>query len=136
AAVVITVAEHAPTASGGPDLGAMPGDTVTLDGSGSSDPDHMALTYLWTLAARPAGSSAALSSATAKAPTFVPDKYGTYVVILVVSDGVARSAPATVVVQVGATGPLNCAPAAPPLAAPGADQSFNNGYYAQLDGSA
>jgi chitinase len=133
---VITVANRPPVASGGPDLHAMPGDLVTLDGGGSSDPDQDALSFDWALVSRPPGSSAALSSASAAAPVFVPDRFGTYVALLTVSDGSASSAPVAVVVQVGVTGPAgNCAPAAAPVASPGPDQNVSFVSGVQLDGT-
>ena len=135
---VVTVVNHAPVASAGPDRQAMPGDTVTLDGSASSDPDQDGLRYEWSLVSRPAGSNASLSSATASSPTFTPDAYGTYVAILVVSDGEDVSERVEVVVKAGVTGPNGtCAPAAAPVASAGPDQD-NLGPFvpAQLDGSA
>jgi PKD domain len=135
---VITVVNHAPTASAGPDRQGMPGDAITLDGSGSFDPDQDALRYDWSLISRPAGSNASLSSRTATSPTFTPDAYGTYVAILVVTDGEEVSDPVQVTIKSGATGPNGtCAPAAPPIAVPGPDQP-NAGQFGpvQLDGTA
>ncbi len=55
----------APVADAGSAQSAFVGSVVTLDGSASTDANADALTYAWTLASRPAGSTAALSSATA-----------------------------------------------------------------------
>ncbi len=66
------------------------GSLVTLDGSGSTDPDGNSLTYHWTLSP-PAGSSAMLSDPSAVMPTFTADRTGTYDVQLVVNDGTQDS---------------------------------------------
>jgi len=136
AVTAVAVANGAPVASGGPDQQALPGDTVTLDGSGSSDPDQDAISFQWSLVSRPAGSNTALSSATAEKPTLVPDQFGTYVALLTVTDGAATSTPAAVVVRAGVTGPTgNCSPAAPPVALVGPDQSLSFSSSVQLDGT-
>ncbi|WP_394844786.1 PKD domain-containing protein [Pendulispora brunnea] len=71
--------------------------TVTLDGSASSDADPGdTLSFAWTLKSKPAGSTAALSDATTKKPTFKADKVGVYEIELVVNDELENSAPATV----------------------------------------
>jgi hypothetical protein len=75
------------------------GTTVQLDGSGSFDANLDLLTYQWSLTFQPAGSAAALSDATAQAPTLVLDLSGTYTVSLVVNDGQVSSAPDVVTIQ-------------------------------------
>jgi hypothetical protein len=62
-------------------------DTVTLDGTASTDADHDPLTYKWSLTSVLTGSTATLSDATAANPAFVVDLPGTYVAQLVVNDG-------------------------------------------------
>ena len=122
-------ANTAPVANAGPDQTVTAGDTVTLDGSGSSDADGDTLTLLWSLTSVPAGSAAALSDPTAVGPTFVADVAGTYVAQLVVNDGTVDSAPDMVSITAGAG---NTAP----VADAGPDQTVFVGDTATLDGSA
>lgn len=86
------IENDAPIADAGGDQEVVVGATVTLDGSGSSDPDGDAITYAWSLVSTPSGSAATLSGATASAPSFVADVAGTYTVELSVSDGAASDA--------------------------------------------
>jgi hypothetical protein len=108
--VVVDTANEAPTADAGPDRSGAAGQSIGLDGSASFDPvDSDAvtgfsngLTAYWMQVSGPA---AALSDPYAPTPSFVPSAGGTYVFALVVSDGVAPSAPDQVMVTVtGATG--------------------------------
>ena len=93
-----------PTADAGSDQTATVGDPVMLDGTGSSDPDGDALTYLWT---QTSGPSVTLSDATAIQPTFTPTVAGTYVFSLVVNDGqVDSSADEVTVTVTGGGGPI------------------------------
>jgi PKD domain len=87
-----------PTANAGPDQSVTVGTVVTLDGSGSKDPDGTSLTYQWTLT-KPLNSNASLSDPSAVYPTFQADLSGEYIAQLIVSDGTASSAPDTVMVQ-------------------------------------
>lgn len=102
------------------------GDIITLDGSGSSDPDGDLIAYQWTLTSKPSGSMAALNGSTAIRPTLAIDKYGEYVAELVVNDGLENSAPSTVVINT-----LN----ALPVANAGSDQGARIGTVVTLDGS-
>jgi hypothetical protein len=54
------------------------------------------LFYQWNISAKPADSTAELSDADLMHSTFVPDLQGLYTTVLVVSDGLAQSAPAFV----------------------------------------
>jgi len=91
--VLVSSLNTPPTADAGPDIGTFVGDTATLDGSSSFDPDTDPITYAWTIDSRPAGSTAELSDSTSKTPTITPDVEGTYGITLVVNDGYADSAP-------------------------------------------
>lgn len=120
-----------PVSSAGAAQSVVAGSAVTLDGSASADTDGDPLTFAWTLTSRPTGSAAVLAGATSAKPTFTPDVAGTYVATLVVSDGKASSAAATV--------PVTVTPAvanAAPVARVGAAQSVVAGSMVTLDGSA
>jgi hypothetical protein len=94
-----------PIANAGPSQSVLVNNTVSLDGTASSDLDGDPLTYQWSLPTRPPGSAAILSSQTAVNPTFIADKPGVYVAQLIVNDGTNNSAPATVVIAA-----LSCTP--------------------------
>ena len=96
---VLQATNHPPVANAGPDQTVYVTNTVTLDGSGSTDVDGNPLTYSWSFVSRPAGSAAALSDPTAVNPTFVVDKFGDYIVQLIVNDGTVNSAPDTVIIS-------------------------------------
>ena len=65
----ITISNASPTAEAGPNQRVGKGATVTLDGTGSNDPDgdNSDLKYLWT---QTAGPTVTLSNTTAAKPTF------------------------------------------------------------------
>jgi hypothetical protein len=98
-ATTITVesANAAPVANAGNAQTVAAGATATLSGAASTDADGDRLTYKWTLTSVPAASTTALLSlATTSAPTLRTDVVGVYVLTLVVNDGRADSAVATV----------------------------------------
>lgn len=90
----------APVADAGPDQTATVGETVTLDGSASSDADSDPLTFLWSVAGRPGGSTADLTNADGEQPSITPDLAGSYDIQLIVNDGKRDSNPDTVSVAV------------------------------------
>ena len=99
APVTVTVTVNTPPVADGGELPAFsPGDTVTLDGSGSTDADGHALTYRWT---QVSGTTVTLSSATAVSPTFTAPQLPpgqtqfNLVFSLTVNDGYVDSKPDT-----------------------------------------
>ncbi|TCC23473.1 PKD domain-containing protein [Kribbella speibonae] len=94
--VTTTPVNRVPVANAGTAQTVNTGTTVTLDGSGSHDPDNDPLTYAWTQTGGPA---VTLSSTTAAKPTFTaPATPATLTFSLVVRDGTANSAAATTTV--------------------------------------
>jgi hypothetical protein len=73
-----------PVANAGPNQTVIRGQTVQLDGSGSSQLGSP--TFQWSIYSKPAGSAAVLSSSLVN-PMFVTDKVGLYVLQLVVLYG-------------------------------------------------
>jgi len=127
--VMITAqtANSAPTANAGVDQNITTTAAVTLNGSASSDADGDTLTYSWALTTTPSGSSASIIDQTLVAPMFTADLDGSYVAQLIVSDGVASSAPDTVTVFAET---LNSAP----IASAGTSQNVVTGDVVVLDG--
>jgi subtilisin family serine protease len=94
-----TLAENRPpSADAGPDRTVFVGETVQLDGTGSSDPDGDPLTFRWAFVAKPQSSAAKLSDPTSPTPTFIADFPGEYVLKLTVDDGRDGTASDTVTI--------------------------------------
>lgn len=123
--VVVSTTNSAPVANAGADQTLAVGETVVLDGGGSTDVDGDALSYHWVLRARPAGSAAALSDANAVNPSFVVDAGGQYLVELVVNDGLLDSPADAVAIDTRDSAPVADA---------GADQLVFLGTTAELRG--
>lgn len=98
--VIATSANSKPVADAGADARVTAGTAVTLDGTASSDADLDVLTYQWTFVSKPSGSATAFADATLATPTFTADLEGSYVIALVVNDGVESSVKDTVQVEV------------------------------------
>lgn len=98
------IANSAPVANAGADKIVIKNSLVTLDGSGSTDPNNDALTYLWTA---PAGIH--LNSSSVAKPTFTAPEVNVdteLIFSLVVSDGIYSSQLDKVVVSVKDQAPI------------------------------
>ena len=124
--VVISTENSAPLADAGADQSVHMGETVHLDGSGSSDADGDGMTFKWSLTSRPAGSMTTLSDATSVDPTIEIDVPGTYIAQLIVNDGMIAGQPDTVIITTENS---------PPAADAGANQAAALDHEVQLDGS-
>ena len=92
--VTITVSER-PTANAGSDQEVASGSIVTLDGSGSTDPESDSLTYSWT---RIAGPTVQLSNNGDVQPTFTaPTGPATITLRLEVNDGTSKSTDSVII---------------------------------------
>lgn len=92
-------ANRAPIANAGMNQSVTVGAKVTLNGSGSSDPDNNPITYVWTMTGKPTNSAANLSNSSIVNPSFTADLAGDYTIQLVVNDGKLNSAISTVTVK-------------------------------------
>jgi len=117
----------APVAHAGLDQTVSLGDTPGLDGTLSHDANGDLLTYRWHLLSSPEGSTALLTDEATATPALGIDVVGTYVVQLIVNDGLLDSAPDTVVLDADNTRPVADA---------GPDQTDSAGIMITLDGSA
>jgi len=95
--------EDRPVAEAGPSQAVSVGQSVTLDGSASSDPSGKALSYHWAFSSIPATSTAVLSDVNIAKPSFTADLAGTYLVELIVSSSDKSSVPDVVTITASAT---------------------------------
>ena len=117
---------HPPMADAGPDQTVYVGDLVYLDSSKSSDVDGDLLSYRWSFFSVPTGSSVPLLNPTSVKASFTVDKPGTYIVQLIVNDGMMDSLPDAVTISTANS---------KPVANAGPDQTVYVGDTVQLDGS-
>ncbi len=107
--IVITVGSSniCPTADAGSDVVALTGVPITLDGTGTSDPDltddglPQPLQWLWHFSLVPSGSDltdADIYSQGTAQPQIIPDVPGTYILQLKATDGICTSDPQYVTV--------------------------------------
>lgn len=82
-----------PVADAGGNQTVAVGDTVLLDGSGSSDPDGDDLSFFWAFESLPEDSFSVLIDQDTPEPTFYADAVGEYIVSLIVNDGYIDSEP-------------------------------------------
>lgn len=92
-----------PLAEAGLDQTVVLGDTVLLDGGGSTDPDGNVTAYRWTITT-PNGSTIAPACPTCERTSFVANQVGTYEVTLTVFDDDEASSSDTMYVTVEGTG--------------------------------
>ena len=128
----ITFGNRAPTANAGLNQTVNAGDTVTLNGSGSSDPDGHVLTYSWRQIfgsgheAQQPGAGVTLSDATASSPTFrAPSAATTLRFNLTVTDSYGLSDTNYVIITVQSPPPPP--PSPPPSPPPWTDTGSYRG---------
>ena len=119
-----------PIAVASADQEGLVGDTITVFGSDSSDPDNDPLTYSWTLTT-PTSSTAVLANPNAATTTFVADTVGTYTAQLIVNDGTEDSAPDNATIFISEPAPENQAPQVDA----GADQTVTFPQFAVVGGT-
>lgn len=90
----------------GPTLRLPANTTVTLRGTSSVDADGDTLTYLWTLAAKPAGSATVLSANNLSTVQLTTDLSGSYQVILRVTDVSGAYSEQTLTIASGNAAPV------------------------------
>jgi hypothetical protein len=99
----VRTGNDAPIANAGPDLIGVPAGSITLDGSGSYDPEGDALTYQWS---QVAGPGVSISGANAASAMFTAEAGQSYGFRLVVKDPQGQQAVDTVTVTTSSTEPV------------------------------
>lgn len=98
--MIVTFNNVKPVADAGSNQAALVNDTIFLDGSASSDANNDTLAYNWSFISVPVGSSTLLNDEALVQPEFIADIEGSYIVSLVVNDGLIDSDPSTVVIEI------------------------------------
>lgn len=131
----IEIPNNPPVADAGIDQSLSADEEIRLDGGGSFDPDGDPMTYNWSFARVPEGSSLmdtenvfSDNNTSSSITTFLPDMMGTYIVLLTVIDSNNDSSIADSVIISVSEGTL-------PTAVAGEDQSITQGEVVTLDGS-
>jgi len=132
--VIVNISDvnRAPQSDAGASQQVAEGESVSLDGSQSSDPDGDTISYLWSLVSSSQGTGITLDSTTIATPQFaapdVDDVTGeSFTFSLTVSDG-SLSHSSEVIINVAGTD-------TPPTPDAGANQSVNEGVTVTLNGS-
>ena len=98
-ALITILANQAPVANAGPDKSAVVGESLTFNGSGSSDPDGSLVSYIWDFGDGTGASGVSVSHAYTQA--------GTYTATLTVTDNGGLSSVDSAVVTVSPAPALN-----------------------------
>jgi hypothetical protein len=126
--ISVAAANTQPIANAGSDQTGVVGDSITLDGTASSDVDGDNLSFDWSLITLPEGSNSTLDDPTNVRPTFIPDIPGLYQAQLLVNDGQLDSLTDVVDIQIDNQNTK-------PVADAGPDQSVYTNQLVQLNGS-
>ena len=122
---------NSPVANAGSDQTLILGETALFNASSSSDADGDTLSYSWSIANSPAGSSAQLVNASEVQTSFLADVAGSYQFTVTVSDG-TDDAEDSVMLTVTEPVAINNAP----VANAGSDQQIELGTTVTVDASA
>ena len=89
-----------PRVDPGPDRAVLVGEAVSLDGSGTVDPQGDPVAFVWRVSTTPTGGQATLTGETTATPRFTADTPGTYTLTLRAADPLGPGPEASVRVRV------------------------------------